>query len=199
MFIIGLTGGIASGKSTVADMLKRLGVVVVDTDILAHQACVPGLPAYNEIIQTFGTEFLFPDKTLDRKKLGDFVFRDENAREKLNAIVHPRVGEAVAQALQKCKPEDVVVLVVPLLIEAKMQSTVNEIWLCACDELTQAKRLMERDGFTEEQARIRIRAQMPLEEKKKHAHKIINTGAPLEETRAQAADFFRGILSRNTL
>lgn len=193
MFIIGLTGGIASGKSTVADMLQTLGAVIVDTDVIAHEACQPDFPAYNEIIQTFGEGFLLSDKTLDRKKLGQLVFRDSEARKKLNAIVHPRVGEAVSSALQKCKPDAIVALVVPLLIEANMQSMVSEIWLCACREETQIARLKERDGFTEEDARLRVAAQMPLEEKKKHAHKIINTDTPLEETRAQVTMYFKTI------
>lgn len=193
MFIIGLTGGIASGKSTVARMLQELGAVVIDTDVLARDVVEPGLPAYQEILRTFGKDFFLHDGTLDRKKLGRFVFKDENARKTLNAIVHPRVGEAAGAALQKCLPEDVVILAVPLLIEANMQSTVNEIWLCACSEDTQVKRLMERDGFTEEEARLRTAAQMPLEEKKKFAHKIIDTGVTIDETHAQVTRFFKAV------
>lgn len=193
MFIIGLTGGIASGKSTVAGMLQALGAVVIDTDVLARNVVEPGCPAYQKILQNFGKDFLLSDGMLDRKKLGDFVFKDEDARKKLNAIVHPRVGEAVVEMLQRCNPADVVVLVVPLLIEANMQGQVSEIWLCACDENMQIKRLMERDGFTEEEARLRTRAQLPLEEKKKFAHKIIDTGVTLDETRAQVTQYFNEI------
>lgn len=196
MHIIGLTGGIASGKSTVAEMLKGLGCVIVDTDVLAHEVCKPGFPAYHDIVKTFGEEFLFPDKTLDRKKLGDFVFRAQEALKKLNAIVHPRVWEAVSAAIEKCSMDDVVVLVVPLLIEANMQSTVNEIWLCACAGEVQIKRLVERDGFTEEEARLRIHAQMPLEGKKKFAHKIIDTGVTLSETQKQVEQFYAGIKNK---
>ncbi|HHW42453.1 MAG TPA: dephospho-CoA kinase [Desulfotomaculum sp.] len=192
MTVIGLTGNIGSGKSTVARYLQEHGAEIIDTDRVAREVVEPGKPAWQEIVDTFGREILQPDGTLDRRALGRLVFGDPAARARLNAIVHPRIREEVERrkrAFHSRHRDNRKVLVVeaPLLIEAGMQEQVDQIWLVVVDPEEQLQRVMSRDGLSREDALARINAQMPQGEKLRHAHVVIDNSGTPEETRRQVA------------
>lgn len=191
MFIIGLTGGIASGKSTVSNMLKELGLPVIDADQVAREIVEPGQRAFNDIVREFGPQVVGPDGQLDRKALGDLVFAHPNLRLKLNSITHPRLWEVFNYRMQEL-PADVKIVVwdVPLLLETGMDQKVDEVWLVWVDVPLQIERLMKRDNLTEEEARQRLRAQMPIEEKMKRADRLIDNRGTVEETRALVTKFY---------
>ncbi|NPV27589.1 MAG: dephospho-CoA kinase [Firmicutes bacterium] len=194
MRVIGLTGGIATGKSTVAEILRQLGAVVLDADQIAREIVAPGQPAWREIVDYFGPEVLRSDGTLDRPVLGQRVFADPVARQKLNAITHPQVRAEFERQLARLRQESldrVVFLDVPLLIEAGMNDLVDEIWVTAVDEQTQLKRLMERDGLSEAAARQRIASQMPLAEKVKVADRVIDNRGSITDTVSQVRKLWR--------
>lgn len=191
MFVIGLTGGIASGKSTVSETLASLGAVIIDADAVAHEIVEPGEKAFLEIVETFGSGVVGPDGALDRAELGKRVFNDPLLRGKLNQITHPRVGERFKEKMGQLPPGiQVVVWDVPLLFESGMDKQVDEAWLVWVDEKTQIARLMHRNGYTREEAQARIRAQMPLREKMKRADRLIDNRGTVEETRALVTSFF---------
>lgn len=188
MFVIGLTGGIASGKSTVSRLLKELGATILDADVIAREVVEPGQPALAEIAAAFGPEVLREDGSLDRARLGALVFGDGEARARLNAITHPRVIRRINELLEeerRANPRGVAVVDAPLLLEAGMGHLVDEVWVVAADEETQLRRLMRRDGLSRAEAMRRIRAQMPLAEKLRQADRVIDTGCTLEETARQ--------------
>ncbi len=149
--IIGLTGGIASGKSTVSNWLISQGYPVVDADIAARKVVEPGMPALREITEAFGPSILFEDGTLDRKKLGSIIFSDEEKRQTLNAIVHPAVREWMKLETERAFEEgaSIVIMDIPLLFESKLTHMVGETVLVYVSLETQLKRLMERDGYSE--------------------------------------------------
>jgi dephospho-CoA kinase len=185
--IIGLTGGIASGKSTVSNMVKNLGVTVIDADVEARLAVEKGEPAYNQIIQHFGEEILLEDGSINRSKLGEIIFNDEKERMVLNRIVHPAVRERMEQkkAAAIRNGEKVIVLDIPLLFESKLTEMIDQIVLVYVDEDIQLKRLMERNRFSAEEALARIRSQLPLKEKKEHSDFVINNNGSIEQTKEQ--------------
>lgn len=181
--VIGLTGGIASGKSTVARILERLGAVIIDADILAREAVAPGEPAYKAIVAEFGSGVVNPDSTINRTGLGRLVFADQEARKRLENITHPAIARRAEEKLDACRKNSVPVIfyVAPLLIEAGRTSIVNEIWVVYADEATQLKRLVQRDGIGPDDARQRLEAQMPMDEKKKYGRVVIdNRGTEAE-------------------
>lgn len=198
MRVIGLTGGIASGKSTAARTLVELGARVVDADRVAREIVAPGQPALAEIVRAFGREMLLPDGTLDRKRLGALVFHDADARRTLNGITHPRIAVETQARLQKLRDEGAPVAIyeAALLVENGVHKGLDGLIVVACDEATQLRRLVERDGFDEAEARARIAAQAPLDEKKKVATWVIDTGGPLTETKKQLARVWEEILSK---
>ena len=160
MVRIGLTGGIASGKTLVSDELARLGAHIIDADVLARRVVEPGSAGLAEVVTRFGQDILLPDGSLDRARLGDTVFRDEDARAALNAIVHPRV-RAEARRLQEASPEDAVVVhVIPLLVETGQQGNFDGVVVVDVPEEVQVRRLMERNGLTRAQAHGRLAAQV---------------------------------------
>jgi dephospho-CoA kinase len=187
MNIIGLTGGIASGKSTVAKILAEFGAEIIDADQIAREIVAPGEDAWQAIIQHFGNDILLPDRTIDRRKLGDIVFGNDEKRATLDRITHPailaRIQARVLQAEQA--GTKVVVLDIPLMIEVGWQYLVQSLWLVYVDRETQLSRLQSRDKLTLSQAQARLAAQMPLEEKRKYADVIIDNGGSLEETKQQ--------------
>lgn len=189
MRTIGLTGGIASGKSTVSRMLAELGAPVIDADQLARAVVEPGAEVYHEIIAAFGQQILLPDGRIDRKALGARVFADPAARKRLESIVHPAVQARRAARMRELAiaGHPVAVLDVPLLFEVGMDRQVDEIWVVWVDPETQLRRLMERDSLDEPAARQRMAAQWPLSEKRSRAHVIIDNTGSLEATRAQVA------------
>lgn len=189
MKVVALTGGIASGKSTVVRMLRELGAEVVDADVLAREVVSPGEPALAEIVAAFGEEVLLPSGELDRKKLGGLVFSDPERRERLNAIVHPRVRERIRHRLEEIRAENqeaVVVLDVPLLFDIPLPDleALPAVVVYASPE-TQLQRLRERDGLAQDEAERRLRAQRPLREKLGRARWVVDNDGDLDRTREQ--------------
>lgn len=196
LYVIGLTGGIASGKTTVSDYLKSLGVCVIDADEVAHEVTSPGSVGFKEIIEEFGEDLLTPEGNLNRKKLGEIVFSDKEALLKLNAIVHPLVIEKIRQMLIEIEHSPCVVLDVPLLFESGMDDLCDEVWVVAVDEDTQVKRLTERDGYNLDEAIMRVKAQMPLEEKVRRAHRVLDNTGTIEETKRQVDELFKDVIGK---
>lgn len=193
MLVVGLTGGYASGKSTVARIFVELGAVLVDADQLARKVVEPGKPAWSEIVAHFGNGILLENGEIDRKALAEIIFSDEKERERLNSIVHPRVLEEELKAIDEIrgrKPEAVVIMNVPLLIERGHFNYCDRIVVVTVDEETHIKRLMGRDGFTREEAVRRISSQMPLSEKVKYADFVIDNNGSIEETRREVGKIF---------
>jgi dephospho-CoA kinase len=185
--LLGLTGGIASGKSTVAKILERLGAAVINADDLAREVVEPGKVAWQEIIDAFGTGVLQPDQTLDRQKLRTTIFSDRDGRKKLEAIIHPRVRALAEERIRKhtAAGYSIIVYEVPLLFEVKLHESLRPVILVACDLDTQRRRLQERDHLTETEAQKHIDAQMSLAEKRRLADYVIDNNGSLEELEIQ--------------
>lgn len=185
MRLIGLTGGIATGKSTVAAMLAGRGAIVVDADRLAREVVEPGRPALAEIAAEYGPGVLAADGSLDRAALGALVFADADRRRRLEAITHPRISalmaERIAEAVTAAPP--LVVVDIPLLFENGRSGMVEGVLVVYADAATQLRRLLDRDGLGEADARRRIAAQMPVEEKRRLATWVIDNRGDLEATR----------------
>ncbi len=194
MLIVGLTGGYASGKSTVAKMFVELGAVLIDADRLAREVVRPDKQAWFEIVAHFGKGILLKNREIDRKALGEIVFRSEAERERLNAIVHPRVLDEELRAIEEIKnrePDAIIILSVPLLIESGHYKNCDKIVVVTVDKDTQIKRLMERDGFSREDSARRISAQMPLSEKVTYADFVIDNSGSRQETELQVKEVFK--------
>ncbi len=181
---IGLTGGIASGKSTVADMFAELGVPVIDTDVIAREVVQPGQPALDEIRARFGDGVFGADGQLDRTAMRKRIFSDENARLELEAILHPRIGEETRR-LANTATGPYQVIVVPLLVGSPLAEFVDRIVVVDCDEELQVQRLLARDTETVEQARRILSAQASRQARLAIADDVINNDAGLDETRRQ--------------
>lgn len=184
MYIIGLTGGIGSGKSTVGAMLADLGAIVIDADQVAREIVEPGQAALTEIVNYFGDDVLLPDGSLDRKRLGAIIFADEQKRQVLNQITHPAIKDAINQKLEQITREKsgaVVVIEAPLLIEAGMVDMVDEVWLVTVEPEVQVKRVMERDGLDYDAAWQRVRSQSPSSDKIAYSNVVISTGQSIKE------------------
>ena len=183
MKLIGLTGGIASGKSTVAKILKRLGAAVVDADALAREVVEPGHDAWKDIVEAFGAEVLQPDRTLDRQKLRATIFNNPAARKKLEAIIHPRVRALAEERIRQhaAAGYEIVVYEVPLLFEGNLQEWLRPVVLVACNLNIQRRRLQERDGLSVDAAQKHIEAQMSLAEKRPLADYVIENDGSLED------------------
>lgn len=184
MIVIGLTGGIASGKSTVAAELRRLGLPVFDADEASRQAVAVGSEGLKLVQQTFGSEYLTPTGELNREKVAALVFRDKEALKKLEAIIHQIVLSEVDCFLQDCRRQgcQAAVLDVPLLIECGWHEKVDVVWLVAVSIEEQIKRAMLRSGMPEADVKRRIAAQMSLEEKKAYAGVVFDNSGELENT-----------------
>ena len=186
--LLGLTGSIATGKSTVAAMLAELGARTIDFDVLSRLVVEPGKPAWKDIVAFFGKQVLREDQTLDREKLRDIVFRDMEKKKKLESFQHPRIGEEFMQLVKQFAHDDpnaIIQVVVPLLIEVNMHHLFHNILMVYASEGEQKKRLMNRDGTSEEMAMNMIRSQLSVEEKKGFCDLIIDNSGSLEETRKQ--------------
>lgn len=191
--IIGVTGGIASGKSSVSKWLISNGYPVIDADIAARKVVEPGMPALEEIKNVFGQDICLPDGTLDRKKLGSIVFSNSEKRQMLNGIVHPAVRKWMMEETEKAlhQGKELVFMDIPLLFESNLTHMVEGIILVYVKPEVQLKRLMARDHFTEEEALARIRAQMPIEDKKKLADYIVDNNGEFFETEEQLIDLIK--------
>jgi dephospho-CoA kinase len=194
--LIGLTGGIATGKSTVARLLTARGAAVVDADLLAREVVAPGSPALAEIAGVFGPSVLTPEGALDRVALGAIVFADAGRRRRLEEITHPRIGalmtERIAAGLATGAP--LVVADIPLLFENDRRALVEGVLLVDAPEVAQLRRLMLRDGLDEADARRRVAAQMPLDEKRRLATWVIDNGGTEEQTAAQVAAWWERVV-----
>lgn len=186
MLRFGLTGGIASGKTTVAAMLREMGFPVLDADRLAHRLIDPGQPAYQEVVRAFGKEILKPGGRVDRKKLGAIVFSDRAALQRLNAIVHPRVAEETWRRFDAWEREGKKAAFVEaaLIVEAEMHKQLDGLAVAWCAPEQQLARLVER-GMSESEARNRIALQMPQDEKLRYSTDKIDCSGSLAETRSQ--------------
>lgn len=187
VLVVGLTGGIASGKSTVSNLLREMGYTIIDADLEARLAVEIGEPAYNEIILYFGEEIKLPNGQIDRAKLGEIIFNNEEQRLKLNSIVHPDVRRRMLEKREQAvkNGESLVVMDIPLLFESKLTSMVDKVLLVYVDEDTQLERLMERNGFSEEEAIARIKSQMPLKDKVQLSDAVIDNNGTIENTKKQ--------------
>ena len=191
--VVGLTGGIASGKSLVAAILRELGAPVVDADALARVAVEPGRPAYEDIVREFGREVLAEDGTLDRKKLADIVFADPAKRKRLEGFTHPRIAQLAQQATAEhaARGEKVVIYEAALLVENGMYRFLDGLIVVAAPEEEQLRRAVLRDGQGEAAARARIAAQLPLPKKIEVATHVIDNSGTIDETRAQVERVWR--------
>jgi dephospho-CoA kinase len=186
--LLGVTGSIATGKTTVAAMLEELGARTIDFDVLSRVVVEPGKPAWNDIVAFFGKQVLREDQTLDREKLRDIIFKDMEKKKKLESFQHPRIGEEFMELVKQYAGEDpnaIIQVVVPLLIEVNMHPLFHNILMVYASEDEQKKRLMHRDGSSEEMAMSMIRSQLSVEEKKGFCDLIIDNSGSLEETRRQ--------------
>jgi len=194
--LTGLTGGIATGKSTVSAMFAHLGARVIDADLLAREVVAPGQPAHAAIVKEFGPEVLQADGYLDRKRLGAIVFADAERRKRLEAITHPAIRQRQARILSVFEEEafeGVVIWDVALLFETGGDAAMDKIVVAYADEAIELERLMARDGIGEAAARARIQSQMPVAEKAKRAHYVIDNSGTRAATQAQVRQVFQAL------
>ena len=193
MKVIGLTGGISSGKSTVSQFLAELGAVLIDADKVGHEVFKPDSEAWREVVAAFGKQIITANGAIDRGKLGEIVFSNSEARARLNQIMHPRMYNLAKTRLDEYRRQGtgIVVLEAPLLLEADWTSLVDEVWVTTATEATVLKRLRERTGLSEKESPARIRSQLPAEKRLKHADVVINTDCSLEELKAKVKELWQ--------
>jgi dephospho-CoA kinase len=194
LVIAGLTGGIATGKSTVSEILATAGAIVIDADQIARDVVKKGLPAWHKIVSHFGPNVLQPNGEINRSTLGDIIFNDPDKKEILNRIVHPYVRKEQDMQLEKIKknqPDAVVILDVPLLVEVGWDKGLSEVIVVYAPEHIQLKRLIQRDKLSEAEALSRIRSQMPIEEKKARASIVIDNSGTKAMTRKSTEKVYR--------
>ncbi len=191
--VIGLTGSIATGKSTVASMFMDLGIPVIDADRIAREVVEPGEEAYKKVVEAFGEEILLEDRSLNRPKLGRIVFSDEEKRNQLNSIVHPAIRKRMLEKRDAYlkKGERCVVLDIPLLFESKLEHFVDKIIVVFVDENVQLKRLLDRNQLTKEEALQRIRSQMPVKDKLELADAAIDNNGTIEHSFKQLKEILQ--------
>jgi dephospho-CoA kinase len=195
--LVGLTGGIATGKSTVHDMLASPSVRVVDADALAREVVEAGTPAYARIVAEFGKDVLQPDGRLDRARLAEIVFPDEVKRKRLEAITHPAIRarfERIMADLEKTGFDGILVWDAALLVESGGSKNMDRVVVVTTDPATQLRRLMARDGCSEEAARARTASQMPLAVKARYADYVIDNSGTREQTDARVREVYRALL-----
>lgn len=192
MRVLGLTGGIGSGKSMVARLFAQLGAVVIDADQLAREVVEPGQPALQEIAATFGPDMILPDGRLDRPKLAGIIFADPGKRARLDAITHPRIRTRMDELIKLRRSGTGVLIVdIPLLYENQRTDSVEKVIVVWVDPQTQLARIRQRDGLSDEAARQRITAQMPLDAKRARADHVIDNRGSRDETLRQVEAIYR--------
>lgn len=188
---LGLTGGIASGKSTVSAILVEQGALLIDADQVAREVVLPGSPALAAIVERFGPDILLPDGSLHRKRLGEIIFKDEQERKALEGITHPAIRKRIndlALEYQQTQPDKLIIVDIPLLYESGMQSMFDGVIVVYVPRDVQIKRLMQRDDLSEDQAVQRLNAQMDIEDKRSRADYVIYNDGVLEQTQQQVLD-----------
>ena len=199
MILVGLTGGVATGKSTVAKMFKQYGAVVIDADELAHEVVKPGKPAWRQIVKTFGKTVLNPDRTLNRRELGTVVFGNRTKLRRLERIIHPHVARERARLTRQAERKDphaVVIYDVPLLFEAGIDKRVDKTLVVTADRKTQIARLKKRNGLSRAEAIRRIRTQMPLSKKIRLADIVIDGTVPRQNAMKAIRSIFLDLMKR---
>jgi len=196
--IIGLTGGYGSGKSTVAKFLAELGAAVIDADEVGHEVFKPGTEAWREVVGTFGQAIISFDGSIDRRKLGKIVFRDLDARARLNMIMHPRIYERVKAMIEEYRQKgfDVVVVEAPLLLEAGWKSMVDEVWMTSAPPATVISRLKEQKDISEAESLARIHSQLTDEERTEQADVVIATDYSFDELKEEVRALWQQLRSR---
>jgi len=192
--LLGVTGGIASGKTTVANMLGELGAPIIDFDLIARLVVEPDKPAWKEIVEYFGKQVLKKDNSLDRKKVSKIVFRDMEKRKKLEGFTHPRIHDEFVKQVDEIAEKDpnaIIQVAIPLLIELNLQYMFHKTLVVYIPQEKQIERLVERDGISEDEARNILKAQLPIDEKVGYANFVINNEKSLEETKTQVEDLWR--------
>ena len=201
MKVIGLTGGIGSGKSTVSRFLAELGAVILDVDRVGHEAFKPDTEIYQQVVAAFGQQILTPGGDIDREKLGEIVFGNPESLARLNQIMHPPMHEMVSAQLDDYRRQgrEVVVIEAPLLIEVGWTSSVDEVWVTTASEATVLSRLEAEKRLSHQQALARIHSQLSSAERLRHADVVIDTDCDLGELRARVGELWRGFQSRCSL
>ncbi|MWV44001.1 dephospho-CoA kinase [Paenibacillus sp. HJL G12] len=190
---IGLTGGIATGKSTVSALLVNKGALLVDADVIAREVMLPGHPVLSAVTDHFGQAVLLADGTLDRKKLGEIVFHDPTQRQALNDITHPAIRREIRmqmESLEREYPDKLVVVDIPLLFESGLEAMFERVMMVYAPKATQLERLMKRNRLSRDEASARIRSQMDIEEKKQRADIVIDNSGDAEQTKRQVDEFW---------
>ena len=192
MKVIGLAGGIGSGKSTVSQYLAELGAIILDADKVGHEAFKPNTDTWREVVAAFGRQILIPSGEINRKKLGEIVFSQPEALSRLNQIMHPRMHDILKAQIEEYQRQgvDVVVLEAAILIEANWTSLVDEVWVTVAPEAMVLKRIKEQRGLEEAQILARIRSQLSTEERVKHAVAIINNDGNFDEIKTKVKDLW---------
>jgi dephospho-CoA kinase len=198
--IIGITGGIVGGKSTVASMFKDLGAKIVDADKLGHSVILPHRPAWKKIIRLFGKDFLRNDRTIDREKLGKIVFTNQTLLKKLNEITHPEIIKLIKKEINLARnkthnQEKILIIDAALIYEAKIDKLMDKIIVVHIDEDEQVRRLIKRNDLPKEEALQRIKSQMPMKEKVKIADYVIDNSNSLEKTKEQVETIWQELMS----
>ncbi len=197
--LLGVTGGIASGKSTVSEILEDLGASLIDLDIIARQVVEPGTPAINNIINYFGKQVLCEDGELDRKKLSNIVFRDMEKRKKLESFTHPPIFEELYKQVDeivKKTPNAIIQVSIPLLIEKNLQFMFDKIVVVYISQEKQVERLSLRDGISKADAANILKSQLPIDEKVGYADFVINNENSIEETRRQVVEMWQELMQK---
>ena len=198
MRVIGLTGGIACGKSTISATLRELGAAIVDGDALSRELTAPGGPALPAIRESFGDGVFLPDGALDRRALGAVIFFDDAARARLDAIMQPMLRRMILRGIEEARQSGapLCVLDMPLLYEAGLDGLCDRVWCAWLPQETQLQRLMARDGFTRDEAEARLRSQLPADEKAARADVVIDTSGSIQYTRDKLPPLFDAELRR---
>ena len=198
MYKIGLTGGIASGKSTVVSMLRQYGAAIIDCDIIARDVVLPGSKGLQAVVRAFGPQALLSDGTMNRAYIGSVVFTNPAKKQELEEILFPLIRQEIRTKITQLEKarEAVAFLDMPLLFEVKYQSYVNEVWLVYVDAVTQLARLMARNGYTKDEALARIRSQFPIDKKRALSQVIVDNTASLEKTEEQVKAAWNQLLLR---
>ena len=193
MLLAGLTGGIASGKNSVAAMLKGLGAKVIDADLLSRELVEEGRPAWQEIVDAFGSAVIKADGSMDRKALGEIVFADDEKRELLNSILHPKIVEEERRRIcliEKDAPHSIIVVNAALLIESGNHKSMDAVIVVSADEGIILKRLEHRDGLSHDESRLRMRAQSSITEKLKYADFVVENNGTMEELKEKVVKLY---------